>query len=100
MIIPSLCRTWIAPFLTERNIEPCNIELSSAADHAQSPRFLTGLRPRFDTAPKATAPTICYVQPVPEEAPATLELRSCGDRVPDQRTYGGNFSAVTILLLS
>ena len=40
-----------------------NIELSSAADHAQHLRFLTGPHSRFKTGPEATAPTICYVQP-------------------------------------
>jgi hypothetical protein len=40
-----------------------NIELSSAADHDQKSRFLTGLHSRFKTDPKATAPTICYVSP-------------------------------------
>ena len=36
-----------------------NIELSSAADHAHKPRFLTDRRLPFKTASKATAPTIC-----------------------------------------
>jgi hypothetical protein len=43
-----------------RNLGLHNIELSSAADHAKQSRFLTGLHARFETAPKATAPTICY----------------------------------------
>jgi hypothetical protein len=38
-----------------------NIELSSAADHAPRSVFLTGLNQQFQPAPKATAPTICYV---------------------------------------
>jgi len=37
---------------------------------------------------------------VPEEVAVMLELGSCEDRVSDQRTYGGDFSAVTTLLLS
>ena len=39
------------------------IELSSAADYGQMPRFLTGLHSWFKTASKATAPTICYLAP-------------------------------------
>ena len=34
--------------------------MSSAADHAQQPRFLTGQSSQFRTTSKATAPTICY----------------------------------------
>jgi hypothetical protein len=41
-----------------------NIELSSAADHAQRPKFLTGQDSQLQAASKATAPTICYVQPL------------------------------------
>ena len=43
-----------------RNLSGHNIELSSAADHAQSSKFLTGKDPGFRTTSKATAPTICY----------------------------------------
>ena len=46
MIIHSLCRTCTALFLTERNIEPCNIELSSAPNQSQCMRFM----PDFTTS--------------------------------------------------
>ena len=40
-------------------LESHNIELSSAADHDQQSRFLTGQHSQFLASSKATAPTIC-----------------------------------------
>ena len=52
-----------ARLLKEAKYFPPNIELSSAADHDQRSKFLTGLDQQFQAAFKATAPTICYVHP-------------------------------------
>jgi hypothetical protein len=43
-----------------RNLNEPNIELSSAADYNQKPKFLTGQYSLQQPALKATAPTICY----------------------------------------
>ena len=40
-----------------------NIELSSAAEYAQRSRFLAERNSQLQAAFKATAPTICYVDP-------------------------------------
>ena len=62
-----------------------NIELSSAADYAQSPRFPTGRHSQSQPASKATAPTICYVDALMPEPPSSdphLPLRSWNRLLP------------------